>query len=82
MEYVVGRRGSLAYLDGSVAQVVGLSGGRRPTDLAFVSGKTLGPTLERNLDIARDTFAIGGLTDDELLRALKLHLLRLRLCGA
>lgn len=82
MEYVIGRRGSLAYLDGSVAQEVGLSGGWRPTGLAFVSGMTLRPTVEQNLDIARNTFAVGNLTDDELLRTLRLRRWRLRLRSA
>lgn len=73
---MIGRSGSLAYLDRIVAQDVGPSGERRPTALAFVSSKTL------RSELAWNTFGIRSLPDEGLLRALKLHLWRLRLCGA
>ncbi len=67
MGYVIGRRGSLAYLEGSVTQDVGLSGEQKLTDPAFVFGEILRPMLERNLDIAWNIIVMSSLTGDSLL---------------
>ena len=68
MEYVIGRRGSLAYLDDAIAKEMGHSKEDAPLDMAFISGKTLRPELEHNLHIAPKVFVIGSLTGDSLIR--------------
>ena len=76
MEYVVCRWAPWCHT-GS-----GLSREQRLKGWAFVFGKILRPTSERILDIAPNIFAMGNLTEDSLIRALKLRLFKLRLCGA
>lgn len=68
MEYVVGRRGSLNYLDNNLAdEALGAQDetARRPP---VISGRTLRPKTERSLEVARDVFVIGSLTGDSLIR--------------
>ena len=68
MEYVIGRRGSLDYLDNRLAdEVLGKldeTTDRQPA----ISSHTLRSKAERNLELARDVFAIGSLTGDSLIR--------------
>lgn len=68
MEYVIGRRGSLSYLNDSlVGEVLGPVG--ETMDLrSAISGRTLRSRAERNLELAPDVFAIGSLTGDSLIR--------------
>ena len=68
LEYVVGRRGSLQYLDKSLqAEVLGYSGDS-VGDAASISGLTLRTKVEENLEVAPDVFVIGSLTGDSLVR--------------
>ena len=68
MEYVIGRRGSLSYLDTSLAgEVLGAQAETahlQPT----ISGRTLRPKTDRSFELAVDVFAIGSLTGDSLIR--------------
>lgn len=68
LDYVVGRRGSLQYLNESLqAEVVGHNGDS-VGDAASVSGLTLRAKVEENLEVAPDIFVIGSLTGDSLVR--------------
>ena len=68
LEYVVGRRGSLQYLDdGLQAEVLGHDGGI-VGDAASISGLTLRAKVDENLEVAPDVFVIGSLTGDSLVR--------------
>lgn len=68
MEYVIGRRGSLDYLDNNLAtEILGtLDESKEPQ--TPISGRTLRSRAERNLELAPDVFATGSLTGDSLIR--------------
>ena len=69
IEYVIGRRGSLSYIDESIAKEIGQgSEERRPLNKALISGRTLRPVVERTLQLAPNVFVIGSLTGDSLVR--------------
>lgn len=68
MDYVIGRRGSLAYLDKGIAREMRCSGDKMPINFGLVSGKTLRFQLEHHLDIAPNIFVIGSLIGDSLIR--------------
>ena len=68
IEYVIGRRGSLKYLsDGLAAEVFGAMDQELNSRHA-ISGRTLRPRAESNLELCSDVFAIGSLTGDSLIR--------------
>ncbi|MCJ1294684.1 hypothetical protein MMC34_006242 [Xylographa carneopallida] len=68
LEYVIGRRGSLEYLDMSLQNEV-LSSGLPTSDNArTISGQSLRLKVERNLQVAPEIFVIGSLTGDSLVR--------------
>ena len=68
LEYVVGRRGSLQYLGGSLqAEVLDHNSGS-VGDAASISGLTLRAKVEENLEVAMDVFVSGSLTGDSLVR--------------
>lgn len=68
MEYVIGRRGSLSYLNSSlVGEVLGTQFATEDRQPA-ISGRTLRPKVERSLELASKVFAIGSLTGDSLIR--------------
>ncbi len=68
MEYVVGRRGSLRFLDIKITQeVLGVA----QEDIGsqnMVSGRTLRAKAEESLEVAPDVFIIGSLVGDSLIR--------------
>lgn len=71
LEYVVGRRGSLGYLDGKIQNEI--LGPNHPPPAAGrgtaeVSIRTLRLKVERSLEIAPQIFAVGSLTGDSLIR--------------
>lgn len=68
LEYVVGRRGSLQYLDANLQAEVLRYGGHIVGDAASISGSTLRAKVEANLEVAPDVFVIGSLTGDSLVR--------------
>ncbi|KAI4125205.1 MAG: hypothetical protein LQ347_005453 [Umbilicaria vellea] len=68
LKYVVGRRGSLQYLDKSLQAEVFGHDGYRVGDVASISGSTLRAKVEENLEIAPDVFVIGSLSGDSLVR--------------
>lgn len=68
MEYVIGRRGSLSYLNDSLAGEVIGSLDETMDAQPPISGFTLRSRVERNLEIAPDVVAIGSLTGDSLIR--------------
>ena len=63
MQYVIGRRGSLNYLDENLRCEVLGPGSEIPLD-----GKTLRGKAEENLEVAPDVFITGSLTGDSLIR--------------
>ena len=68
MEYVIGRRGSLSYLDNSLAgEVLGTQDEAAHLQ-PVISGRTLRPKTEKSLEVAQDVFVIGSLTGDSLIR--------------
>ncbi|KAA6411921.1 MAG: hypothetical protein FRX48_04071 [Lasallia pustulata] len=68
LEYVVGRRGSLQYLEDDLqAEVLSHDGGI-VGDAASISGLTLRAKVNENLEVAPDVFVIGSLTGDSLVR--------------
>ena len=68
MEYVIGRRGSLSFLESSLAsEVLGTSIERMGSSSA-ISGNTLRLRVEKDLELAPGLFAIGSLTGDSLIR--------------
>ena len=68
LEYVIGRRGSLSYLDkGLREEVLGLETSGTDTT-ASISGRSLRTKVEVNLEVAPSVFAIGSLTGDSLIR--------------
>lgn len=62
--YVVGRRGSLSYLDNDLAQEV--CGDTSQTSL--VAGTNLREKVSENLEVAPNVFVTGSLTGDSLIR--------------
>lgn len=62
--YVVGRRGSLDYLDLDVQQELGLDS----AEIRNVSGATLREKVTEDLELSRNLFVIGSLTGDSLIR--------------
>lgn len=69
IEYVIGRRGSLSYLDESIAKEIGQGlEENRPINKALISGRTLRPVVERTLELAPNVFVTGSLTGDSLVR--------------
>ncbi|MCJ1284830.1 hypothetical protein MMC26_004167 [Xylographa opegraphella] len=68
LEYVIGRRGSLEYLDINLQNEV-LSAGLPTSDKAgTISGQSLRFKVERDLQVAPNVFVIGSLTGDSLVR--------------
>ncbi len=64
MEYVIGRRGSLDYLDKDVrAELVDHSDEAVP-----ISGRTLRPKVEKSFEVAENIIAVGSLAGDSLIR--------------
>lgn len=68
LEYVIGRRGSLTYLNDLITEELLASNQTISTGAAEVSSRTLRSKVEGNLEIAPDIFAIGSLTGDSLIR--------------
>ena len=68
LEYVIGRRGSLSYIDESIAEEIGQGLGEKPISRALISGRTLRPLVERTLELAPNVFITGSLTGDSLVR--------------
>ena len=68
MEYVIGRRGSLSFLENNLAsEVLGVPFERMEPSSA-ISGSTLRSRVEKDLELAPGLFAIGSLTGDSLIR--------------
>ena len=68
MEYVIGRRGSLSYLENGLAsEIIGTSTETMVPSSA-ISGSTLRSRVEKDLELAPGLFAIGSLTGDSLIR--------------
>lgn len=68
LEYVIGRRGSLGYLDSRLKMQV-LDGSQSPTTgTNDISSRSLRNKAEENLEVAPDVFVIGSLTGDSLIR--------------
>ena len=65
LEYVIGRRGSLAYLSPPLQQEVLGSVG---IDVGKISGQSLRKKVEEDLEVAPDVFVIGSLAGDSLIR--------------
>lgn len=68
MDYVIGRRGSLGYIEEHLAEEIETSADDPPIHEALISGRTLRPNVEKSLEIAPNVFAIGSLTGDSLIR--------------
>lgn len=68
MEYVIGRRGSLNYLDNSLAREVLGTLDETMNPRPAISGRTLRSRAEKSLELAPGVFAIGSLTGDSLIR--------------
>ncbi|MCJ1484272.1 hypothetical protein MMC06_004440 [Schaereria dolodes] len=67
LNYVIGRRGSLQYLDAALQkEVLSLESSTR--DCSSISGQTLRPKTEEDLEVAPGVFVIGSLTGDSLIR--------------
>ena len=65
LQYVVGRRGSLEYLDSNLqAEIIDPD---RP-EVHAVSGKTLRSKVAEDPEVAPDVFAVGSLAGDSLIR--------------
>ena len=68
MEYVIGRRGSLSYLNNSLAGDVLGTLDQTIDPHSSVSGRTLRSRVETNLEVSPNVFVIGSLTGDSLVR--------------
>ena len=68
VEYVIGRRGSLNYLDDKLAVEVLGTLDQRMDSISAVSGRTLRSRAEKSLEITSDVFLVGSLTGDSLIR--------------
>lgn len=66
LEYVIGRRGSLDYLEHKLKMEV--LDGLPTTNTHEISIRTLRPKVEEKLEVASDVFVIGSLTGDSLIR--------------
>lgn len=65
LAYVVGRRGTLSYLDTALrSEVLPLC---NSTD-ELISGRTLRPKVEHSFEVAPDVFVVGSLAGDSLVR--------------
>ncbi|MCJ1255951.1 hypothetical protein MMC24_003770 [Lignoscripta atroalba] len=67
LKYVIGRRGSLQYLDVPLQTEV-LSLESSDGNATSMSGQTLRSKVEEDLEVAPDVFVIGNLTGDSLIR--------------
>lgn len=68
LAYVIGRRGSLGYLDSKLKMQV-LNGNQSSTiGTNEISSRTLRNKVEENLEVAPNVFVIGSLTGDSLIR--------------
>ena len=65
LEYVIGRRGSLAYLSPQLQHEVL---GPNAANVNKVSGKTLRKKVEEDLEVAPGVFVVGSLAGDSLIR--------------
>lgn len=68
LEYVIGRRGSLAYLDSRLTMEVLDASQSSMIGTTEISSRTLRPKVEENLEVAPNVFVIGSLTGDSLIR--------------
>ncbi|MCJ1469508.1 hypothetical protein MMC07_008141 [Pseudocyphellaria aurata] len=68
LEYLVGRRGSLTYLNDLISEEILGPNQILSRGTAEVSGRTLRRKVEENVEVAPDIFAIGSLTGDSLIR--------------
>ncbi|MCJ1379783.1 hypothetical protein MMC17_002886 [Xylographa soralifera] len=68
LEYVIGRRGSLEYLNKDLQNEVLSSGLPISDDAGTISGQSLRFKVERNLQVAPNVFVTGSLTGDSLVR--------------
>lgn len=66
MQYVIGRRGSLEYLDETL--LADVLRGSLSSGGSLIAGKTLRSKVEENLEVAQDSFVTGSLTGDSLVR--------------
>ncbi|KAL8785841.1 MAG: hypothetical protein Q9195_008464 [Heterodermia aff. obscurata] len=66
MQYVIGRRGSLNFIDHDLSGEI--LGPEKFVERAIISGKTLRARAEESLELAADVFVIGSLTGDSLIR--------------
>ena len=67
LAYVIGRRGSLAYLDSELQkEVVGPEPPKEKSEK--ISGRTLRAKVQEDLEVAPNVFVIGSLTGDSLIR--------------
>ena len=68
LQYVIGRRGSLQYLDHGLLHEVLDLGLEEDRSAAMISGQSLRAKVENNLEVAPGVFIIGSLTGDSLIR--------------
>lgn len=68
MEYVIGRRGSLSYLDNSLAGEVMDTLDQTEDLQPAISGRTLRSKVETNFGVSPNVFVVGSLTGDSLIR--------------
>jgi hypothetical protein len=71
LAYVVGRRGSLDYLDNPLRrEVLGVPGKMETSakEASLITSRTLRTKVQVDFEVARDVFAIGSLTGDSLVR--------------
>ena len=66
MQYVIGRRGSLDFMDHDLSGEI--LGSEKFAERAIISGKTLRGRAEDSLELAANVFVIGSLTGDSLIR--------------
>jgi hypothetical protein len=64
LAYVVGRRGSLAYLDSDILQELGVSS----QNAKLLSSQSLRARVSESVEVSTDIFAVGSLTGDSLIR--------------
>ncbi|MCJ1353577.1 MAG: hypothetical protein MMC33_003564 [Icmadophila ericetorum] len=68
LEYVIGRRGSLQFLERNLrSEVLGPNFGESDNS-ATISGRSLRTKVEKNIEVTPNVFAIGSLTGDSLIR--------------
>ena len=68
MEYVIGRRGSLSYLNNSLAREFIDTLDETMDPPPTISGRSLRAKVEETLEVSPGVFAIGSLTGDSLIR--------------